>query len=389
MKFFHISDLHIGKTLHAYDLSDSQRDLFDQIICAAKKERPDAILIAGDVYDKSAPSGEAFKLFDAFLRQLSDLEPKIPVFIIAGNHDSTQRLNYASSFMEKEGIFVAAQLPVSEEEHIKKVVLQDAFGKVNFYLLPFTKPADAKNFLLQYETDADIEIKTYEDAVRFFIEREKIDYKQRNVLVAHQYFVSGAEEPERRDSEVRYISVGGIDSVSTECVKAFDYVALGHIHKAQAVGCEWIRYSGTPMKYSVSESEDEKAITVVELAEKGQIHVSYIPFALKPDVRRLKGKLNDLILLGKSNPTDDYVSITLTDEESLIRPKDRLSEFYHNILEVQIENSKTLDLLMKENNDSEDEDMLTLFKEFFFEMNHRPLTDDELMFVQKMIDNLQ
>lgn len=387
MKLFHISDLHIGKTLHAYDLADSQRDLFVQIISAANREKPDAILIAGDIYDKAAPSGEAFKLFDQFLRQLSDLIPKVPVFIISGNHDSNLRLNYASSFLEKEQIYISSKLPTEEDEHLKKIVLKDSYGVVNFYLLPFTKPADAKNLL--HKMGAEDEIRTYEDAVSFFIGREDIHYEERNVLLAHQFFVDGSEEPERRDSEIKYISVGGIDSVQTDCVKQFDYVALGHIHKAQAVGCEWIRYSGTPMKYSVSEAEDKKAITLVELGEKGQVDVSFIPLTLHPDVRKLKGCLEELIRQGKENPTDDYVSITITDEETLIRPKDRLAEFYHNILEIQIDNSRTRNLFLKESEDSEAEDMLTLFKEFYYELNQQPMSDEEQVIVEKIIDKLQ
>lgn len=415
MKFFHISDLHIGKQLHAYDLAETQMDVMAQVVEAAGTYQPDAILIAGDIYDKAAPSGEAFRLFDGFLRRLSDLEPKIPVMIIGGNHDNNLRLSYAGSFLQKEQIYVAASLPQKEEEHLSKVVLQDQWGNVNFYLLPFTKPADARNFLREVDRELNPEeteekiitkeneireeqepddtekgetVRTYEEAVKFFLDREHINTEERNVLLAHQFFVAGAEEPERRDSEIRYISIGGLDSVSTEVVEEFDYVALGHIHKAQKVGCEKIRYSGTPMKYSVSEASDEKCITMVTLEEKGKLLVEKIPLVLHPDVLCLKGTLEELIARGKENPCHDYVSITLTNEESLVRPKDRLAEFYSRILEVQIENSRTLQFMQRDSEEQENENMLTLFQEFFREMNQRSLNEEETEIVEQVIAKL-
>lgn len=415
MRFFHLSDLHIGKQLHAYDLTETQVDVMTQVIEAAKTYRPDAILIAGDIYDKAAPSGEAFRLFDSFLRQLSDLEPKIPVMIISGNHDNNLRLSYAGAFLEKEQIYVSANLPQREEEHLSKIVLSDPWGNVNFYLLPFTKPADARNFLRESEgeypseeaedkniaqkdemteqtesegTEKENPVRTYEEAVKFFLDREHINTEERNVLLAHQFFVAGAEEPERRDSEIRYLSIGGLDSVSTEVVEDFDYVALGHIHKAQKVGSEKIRYSGTPMKYSVSEASDEKCITMVTLEEKGKLQVEKIPLVLHPDVLCLKGTLEELIARGKDHPCDDYVSIILTNEESLVRPKDRLAEFYSRILEVQIENSRTLHFLQRDSEEQEDENMLTLFQEFFREMNQRPLNEEETEIVEQVIAKL-
>ena len=208
------------------------------------------------------------------------------------------------------------------------------------------------------------------------------------MLLAHQFFVAGAEEPERRDSEIRYLSIGGLDSVSTEVVEDFDYVALGHIHKAQKVGSEKIRYSGTPMKYSVSEASDEKCITMVTLEEKGKLQVEKIPLVLHPDVLCLKGTLEELIARGKDHPCDDYVSIILTNEESLVRPKDRLAEFYSRILEVQIENSRTLHFLQQDSEEQENENLLTLFQEFFREMNQRPLNEEETEIVGQVIAKL-
>ena len=384
MKLFHLSDLHIGKMLHMYDMSDIQRDVFGQIINAAKKEKPDAVLIAGDIYDKAVPSGDAFDLFNDFLVEFSQIDPQIPVLIISGNHDSNLRLNYASSFIEKDKIYIAATLPTEQSEHLKKIEIEDEDGKVNFYLLPFTKPADAKNLLGE-----ECNIRTYDDAVAAMLEREEIDFSQRNVLVAHQFFVSGGDAPERRESELKFISVGGIDSVDICHVDQFDYVALGHIHSLQKIGKDYIRYSGTPIKYSVSEAEDEKSITVVELGKKGSApKISYIPLKMKHDVKKLRGTMNEILDMATDELKDAYVSITLTDEEVLFRPKDRLSEVYNHIIEVQIDNTRMNALLNHDSAESEDADPLTLFHEFFQEMNAQPMSDKEQELLLDVINSI-
>lgn len=384
MKLFHLSDLHIGKMLHMYDMSDIQRDVFGQIINAAKKEKPDAVLIAGDIYDKAAPSGDMFDLFNDFLVEFSQIDPQIPVLIISGNHDSNLRLNYASSFIEKDKIYIAATLPTEQSEHLKKIEIEDEDGKVNFYLLPFTKPADAKNLLGE-----ECNIRTYDDAVAAMLEREEIDFSQRNVLVAHQFFVSGGDAPERRESELKFISVGGIDSVDICHVDQFDYVALGHIHSSQKIGKDYIRYSGTPIKYSVSEAEDEKSITVVELGKKGSVpKISYIPLKMKHDVKKLRGTMNEILDMATDELKDAYVSITLTDEEVLFRPKDRLSEVYNHIIEVQIDNTRMNALLRHDSAESEDTDPVVLFHEFFQEMNGQPMSDKEQELLLDVINSI-
>ncbi len=384
MKIFHISDLHIGKMLQTYDLSEIQRDVFEQIIEAAKKAMPDAIVIAGDIYDKSAPSGDSFNLFNNFLIELSELTPSIPVMIIAGNHDSSLRLNYASAFLEKHNIYIAATLPKTENERLKKIVLNDSYGTVNFYLLPFTRPADARNLYGDSK-----EIHTYDEAVAAMIERENVDYSKRNVIVAHQFFIGSTGEPDRRDSEMRYISVGGIDSVNISHIEKFDYAALGHIHTSQKISCEHIRYSGTPLKYSVSESLDEKSITVAEIGEKGKPPViSKIPLTMKRDVIKLRGTLEDIIKMTGQNICEDYVSITLTDENVLFRPKDRLTEFYSYILEVFIDNARTNSILHNDGDETTESDPIILFNEFYQEMNGQPMTDDEQDVLLEVVNTL-
>ncbi len=438
MKLFHISDLHIGKQLHLHDLSEAQRSVLAQIVTAARRERPDAILIAGDIYDRAAPSGEAFQIFDEFLNALGEIEPMIPVLIIAGNHDSSLRLGFASSFLEKHRIYISTVPPRREEERLKKVVLEDQWGKVNFYLLPFIKPADARNLYrdraaenVSGETGADAdagaageksgiaeadgiaetsaavetdgiaeaggipeaggapEIRTYDDAVRVMLEREDIDFSQRNVLIAHQFFVSGETRPERRESELKYISVGGIDSVEAGRIERFDYAALGHIHTAQSIGKSHIRYSGSPLKYSVSESGDRKAITVVNLEEKGkEPEIGAIPLVMKPDVRVLKGTLEEVIAMSDDVVREDYVSIVLTDSRPEFRPRERLNEFYERIVEVRLDSGKTNALLEREFSGEGEGDPLTLFCEFYQEMNGQPISDEERSVVAKVIEKV-
>jgi exonuclease SbcD len=380
MKIFHLSDLHIGKQLHYYDLRELQEDVLHQIADRAREYRPDVILIAGDIYDKSVPSGEACTLFDAFLNDLADITPSIPVLIIAGNHDSARRLSFAGSFLEKHQIYIAAMPPRSPEEYLKKVTLQDAYGPVNFYLLPFLKPGYVRPLFEEgYVTD-------YNSAVSAVLEREMIDYSQRNVLVAHQFFVCAGQEPEKCDSELTYISVGGIDSVDVSCVQSFDYVALGHIHGAQQIGAAHIRYSGTPLKYSVSEEHHKKAITMVTLGEKGCAPVcESILLSAKRDVRSIRGSMDEVIAAATDENRDDYVSITLTDD-NVYRPRDLLEEHYSHILEVRIDNDRVRSALNAQDRMTNNPDPLESFAEFYQEMNGQPLGTEEAEMMAEIIE---
>jgi len=383
MKLFHISDLHIGKQLHYYSLKDLQMEILCQIADKAEQYRPDVILIAGDIYDKSIPSGEAYEIFDKFLNRLASITPSIPVLIIAGNHDSAMRLKFASSFLQKNNIYISVLPPQNREEHLKKITLKDEYGNVNFYMLPFTKPGYVRAL---FEEGA---AEDYNSAVRAVIEREQIDTSERNVLIAHQFFISDTAEPEKCDSELAYLSVGGIDSVDIDCIRIFDYAALGHIHGAQAIGEEHIRYSGTPLKYSVSEEHHHKGITVVTLGEKNTPpKYEQLPLCASRDVRSITGTLEQVIAMAADGNNEDYVSITLTDEESLYRPKDQLEEHYSNILEVKIENKRTRGRLEGAEETEEILHPIDAFRDFYQTINDQPISSAEEELMSEIISEI-
>lgn len=384
MKLFHISDLHIGKQLHYYNLSENQLAILSQIVSLAKEHHPDAILIAGDIYDKSVPSAEAYTIFDRFLKDLSDITPAIPILIIAGNHDSAERLNYASTFLEKHNIYISALPPKTREEHLKKVVLQDEYGAVNFYLLPFTKPGYVRHL---FEEGS---ITGYDSAIATLLEREQIDYNSRNVLLSHQFYISGDKLPETCDSEQVYISVGGIDSVDIACVRQFDYVALGHLHGPQQIGEQNIRYSGTPLKYSVSEEKHKKSITMVTLGAKDEaIRIDKLPLTALQDVRKETGTLSEIISRATEANRHDFISITLTDETDIFKPKEQLEEYYDSILEVKVENSRTKAQLLANGGEAVVLDPLEAFREFYQEMNNEPMSIEEEKIILDVIHQAQ
>jgi exonuclease SbcD len=384
LKLFHISDLHIGKQLHFYSLHDNQVEILNQIAAMAEEHHPDAILIAGDIYDKSVPSAEAYAIFDQFLINLSSITPSIPVLIIAGNHDSAERLNYASSFLEKHNIYISVLPPQAEEEKLKKVVLKDSYGTVNFYLLPFTKPGYVRHLF------AEGSITSYDKAISALLERDQIDYRERNVLLSHQFYISGDMQPQTCDSEQVYLSVGGIDSVDVASVKQFDYVALGHLHGPQQLGEKHIRYSGTPLKYSVSEEKHKKAVTLVTIGAKGEeISIDMLPLPALQDVRREKDTLSDIIHRATPENRKDFVSITLTDEADLYKPKEQLEEYYDYILEVKVENARTRAQLQGTAGEATVLNPLEAFREFYQEINCEPMNSEEEKIIAEIIDKVK
>ena len=381
MKFFHLSDLHIGKQLHRYNLKEDQQVILKEVITYAKELRPDAIVIAGDIYDKSVPSAEAVNVFDEFLTDLSEITPEIPILIISGNHDSPDRLKYASEILKRHHIYLAGNVPERPEEHIEKVTLHDAYGEVNFYLLPFMKPAYVKNIFVDGTPE------TYSDAVKEIIKREKIDYKdKRNVLVSHQFYVGEkAESPETCDSEV--FSVGGIDNVDIGSVKEFDYVALGHLHGAQCIGQPEIRYCGTLLKYSVSESTQNKSLTVVTLKAKGEKpEIENYPLHPLRDVRKKKGTLDEIIKEAQETEKDDYISITLTDEIDPYKPKEQLERIFSHILEIRVDNQRTRTKLKEMDEELVMKDPFTSFAEFYKEMQGREMNGEEETIMKEIFD---
>lgn len=381
MKFFHLSDLHIGKQLHRYNLKEDQQVILKEVITYAKELRPDAIVIAGDIYDKSVPSAEAVNVFDEFLTDLSEITPEIPILIISGNHDSPDRLKYASEILKRHHIYLAGNVPERPEEHIEKVTLHDAYGEVDFYLLPFMKPAYVKNIFVDGTPE------TYSDAVKEIIKREKIDYKdKRNVLVSHQFYVGEkAESPETCDSEV--FSVGGIDNVDIGSVKEFDYVALGHLHGAQCIGKPQIRYCGTLLKYSVSESTQNKSLTVVTLKAKDEKpEIENYPLHPLRDVRKKKGTLDEIIKEAQETEKDDYISITLTDEIDPYKPKEQLERIFSHILEIRVDNQRTRTKLKEMDEELVMKDPFTSFAEFYKEMQGREMNGEEETIMKEIFD---
>lgn len=381
MKFFHLSDLHIGKQLHRYNLKEDQQVILKEVITYAKELRPDAIVIAGDIYDKSVPSAEAVNVFDEFLTDLSEITPEIPILIISGNHDSPDRLKYASEILKRHHIYLAGNVPERPEEHIEKVTLHDAYGEVDFYLLPFMKPAYVKNIFVDGTPE------TYSDAVKEIIKREKIDYKdKRNVLVSHQFYVGEkAESPETCDSEV--FSVGGIDNVDIGSVKEFDYVALGHLHGAQCIGKPEIRYCGTLLKYSVSESTQNKSLTVVTLKAKGEKpEIENYPLHPLRDVRKKKGTLDEIIKEAQETEKDDYISITLTDEIDPYKPKEQLERIFSHILEIRVDNQRIRTKLKEMDEELVMKDPFTSFAEFYKEMQGREMNGEEETIMKEIFD---
>ena len=381
MKFFHLSDLHIGKQLHRYNLKEDQQVILKEVITYAKELRTDAIVIAGDIYDKSVPSAEAVNVFDEFLTDLSEITPEIPILIISGNHDSPDRLKYASEILKRHHIYLAGNVPERPEEHIEKVTLHDAYGEVDFYLLPFMKPAYVKNIFVDGTPE------TYSDAVKEIIKREKIDYKdKRNVLVSHQFYVGEkAESPETCDSEV--FSVGGIDNVDIGSVKEFDYVALGHLHGAQCIGKPEIRYCGTLLKYSVSESTQNKSLTVVTLKAKGEKpEIENYPLHPLRDVRKKKGTLDEIIKEAQETEKDDYISITLTDEIDPYKPKEQLERIFSHILEIRVDNQRTRTKLKEMDEELVMKDPFTSFAEFYKEMQGREMNGEEETIMKEIFD---
>ena len=311
MKIFHLSDLHIGLKLINRDLREDQEYILNQIIQKAKEEKPDAILIAGDIYDKAVPSAEAVEVFDHFIGNLRTAVPESVVMMISGNHDSAPRVNCFRSVLTHQRIHMIGMPPQTEEDHIEKVVLQDEYGSVNFYLLPFVKPSMVK---LITGTDENGNNLSYNETIHHLIDREEIDETQRNILVSHQFYLpsgESAEEVERMDSEIR--TIGNIDQVSADILKKFDYAALGHIHKPMKVGSEFYRYCGTPLACSVSEAGQSKGIIMVDIKQKNQITTEILPLVPLRQIRVIRGDLEEVL----AQTCRDYVTVILTDKVDL------------------------------------------------------------------------
>ena len=385
MKFFHVGDLHLGKQLHGYDLIKDQEHMLEELLSYIKKEQPDAVLIAGDIYDRAVPSGTAMQLLEQFFIQADELakeQKAVEIILIAGNHDAAKRLQYGSSFMKRHHIHIAVMPPQQEDAYLEQVTLTDQEGVVHFYLLPYTKPGMIRHWVEQEE------LANTQDAVKFLLEREQIDWNERNVLFSHQFYLHANDDTVLCDSETPSFSVGGLDSIATTFVDKFDYVALGHIHSPQNLGDPHIRYAGTPLKYSVSEADQNKSITVVEMGKKGEISYRYLPIHPLHDVRALRGKMEELAAQCIEIPCHDYVSIVLTDEEAVQQPRDYLEKYYDHILEIQIDNTRTRQIMEEEIPALKEMSLEGAFMTFFKESTGRPMNEDEQKKFAQIIETL-
>lgn len=374
MKLIHLSDLHIGKRVNEMSMIEDQEYILLQILQIIDEEKADAVLIAGDVYDKTVPSAEAVTLFDDFLCRLA--KRKIPTLIISGNHDSPERLAFGNRLMEECGIHIS---PVYDGS-VASVTLCDAHGAVNFWLLPFIKPVHVK----RYFPDAAIE--SYTDACRTAVAHMGVDPAMRNVLLTHQ-FVTGASTCESEE-----ISVGGSDNVDASVFADFDYVALGHIHGPQNIGSNQIRYCGTPLKYSFSECSHHKSVTVVNLGVKGQLELQLRPLTPKHDLRQIRGTFAQLTEKAyyDGTATDDYLHIILTDEEDVPEAVGKLRVIYPNMMKLSYDNTRTrVNQIIDRAEDVQRKSPLELFDELYQKQNNQPMSEEQRMFARELIEAIQ
>lgn len=375
MKLIHLSDLHLGKRVNEISMLEDQEHILTQIIQIIDGEQPDAVLIAGDVYDKSVPSAEAVTLFDDFLCRLA--KRRLPVLIISGNHDSPERLAFGGRLMERAGVYLS---PVYSGS-VSPVTLSDEHGEVCFWLLPFLKPSHVRRFF------PDETVESYTDAVRTAIRHMAIDTAARNVLLTHQ-FVTGAQTCESEE-----LSVGGSDNVDASMFDCFDYVALGHLHGPQnIVGSNRIRYCGTPLKYSFSEANHYKSVTVVELGVKGELQVHTIPLTPRHNLREISGTFDELTgrAYYSATVTDDYLHIILTDEEDVPEALGRLRVIYPNIMRLSYDNTRTRSSqVIGSAVQVKSRSPLDLFEELYQLQNNQPMSEVQRTFTQELIESIQ
>lgn len=381
MKILHLADLHIGKNVLEQSMIEDQEYIIEQIIKKIKKEKIDIILIVGDIYDRSIPTSEAVNLLDNFLKILiKDL--KLKVFIISGNHDSKERLNFGSKIFEEEGLYICT----SYEGNIKKVELEDKYGKINIYMLPYIKPIEIKKYF------EDTEINSYNDAIKNIIKKEKINKDERNIILSHQFVTAGNTEPDKSDSETLFL--GGTENVDVSNYDKFDYVALGHIHGPQRIGRDTARYAGTILKYSFSEVNQKKALTVINYKEKGNLEYKLIPLVPIRDMRVIKGPIEELLkeenYIGTNR--NDYIRAIITNEEPIYDAIGQIKRVYPNTLRLDIENSKFLqnsENKLSNIDEIKKRDELELFNEFFQFQNNIELNKMQTKIMKNIISEVK
>lgn len=378
MKFLHISDLHIGKRVNGFSMLEDQKYILNQILDIAARECADAVLLSGDIYDKPVPSAEAVQLFDRFLTGLAEQERK--VFVISGNHDSAERIAFGAQLMSGRGVYVS---PLYDGT-VSRIALSDSYGEVFVYLLPYIRPAAVRHALEQEAPGS--APGSCQEAVELVIGRMDIDMEKRNVLLAHQ-FVTGAGRCESEE-----VIVGGLDNVDASVFAPFDYVALGHIHSPQSIGRETLRYCGTPLKYSFSEAEQEKSVTVAELKEKGEVTLSTVPLIPLHDVRVLRGTYLEVTAKDfyRDMDREDYVKVILTDEEDIPDGMQKLRVFYPNLMRLEYDNSRTRENRTVEGaSDVEQKSDLELFEEFYELQNNQKMSGQQRAYMEGLLEEIQ
>ncbi len=374
MRLLHLADLHIGRRVNESSLLDDQKHILQQILDICSEKQPDGLVIAGDVYDKTIPAAEAVELLDEFLTEVAGR--RVQCWVVSGNHDSAERIAFGSRIMADRGVHMARVF----DGTLTPTTVHDKYGEVDIYLLPFIKPAQVRRFY------PDEDIDSFESAVRKVIDGCPLTPGRRNILVAHQFVTSAGMEPERSDSES--ISVGGVDNVDAGVFAAFDYVALGHLHSPQPIGRDTIRYAGSPLKYSFSEVRQTKSVTVVDLREKGDIHIETIPLRPLRDMRRIKGPIAQLLAPATyfGTNTGDYLQVTLTDEDEIVDAMSKLRTVYPNVMHLDYDNQRSralneigaaLDVAVK--------NPLQLFEEFYRLQNNQPMDLAQIEIVGQML----
>lgn len=374
MKFIHLSDLHLGKHIYGFSMIEDQKKILDEIVKIIDTEKPNGVLIAGDVYDKSVPSIEAINLFDNFLEEMA--KRNLQVFIISGNHDSTERLAFGYRLLKAKNINLS---PVYDGK-VCPISLNDDNGTVDVYMLPFIKPAHVRKCF------GNEEIKSYNDALKLAVDKLNINPDNRNILLTHQ-FITGA-----KCSESEELCVGGCENVDVSIFEKFDYVALGHIHRAQNIGSEKVRYCGTPLKYSFSEVKDEKSITIVEINKKGSLNVRSVPLKPEHDMVEIKGKFNDLKkkeYYEETSYQEDYVHIILTDEDYISDGVRELTKIYKKLARLDYDNKRT-DYKVEKNSidEVETKSPIELFETFYNKQNGKPMSDKQKKFMENLIQDI-
>ena len=378
MKILHLADLHLGKVIQEQSLLEDQKYMLNEIIKKLQEENVETILISGDVYDRSIPQTDAIDLLDYFLNILiKDLKKQ--VFIISGNHDSKERLGFGNKIFENDGLFISSKY----EGKIKKVELQDEYGKLNIYMLPFIKPIEVK----KYFNDESL---SYDETIKKIIEKEDIDESQRNIILTHQFVTAIGEQVERTESEV--LTLGGTDNVDISNYNKFDYVAIGHVHRPQKIGRDTARYAGTMLKYSFSEVNHKKTMPIIDFKEKGNIDIKLVELKPLRDMREIKGPIEKLIENYEEENANDYIRAIITNEEPVYDAIGQIRKIYPNVLKLEVQNSKILsniefktENLQKVKSKSEVE----LFNEFYKFQNNIELNEEQINLIQEIVKEIK